>query len=171
MSELITAEYGKPDAPLYRRVVIDQERETITFFRCLLPNRFLSLGPLTEHTCSLDDVRGFCWSSVRGVDPVLEVVTSAGRARLPNSMAGFEPVRAVIEEAAARSADRLRWYEYPAAHFLLLMAVAPLGVAVGLGIWVSGVVPEWAFAAGLGAAMFGLLVPAVLTRLRGRALW
>jgi hypothetical protein len=164
MSGPIVAEYGRPGDFLWRRVSIDPGRGTITFERCHQPARFLSFGAEPEFTCSLDDVRGVCWNRARGVGRVLEVVTRAGRARLPESAAGFNEVRSAVE--ARRPTGRLRWYEYPAAQFALAVPVIVAAAGLGLALW--GSVPPWAYAVALFGAMALLPVIPLVARWRGR---
>lgn len=167
----VSAEYGKPGEANYRKVIIDSQAGTITFFRCHQPSRFLAPGPEAEYSCKLDEIRGTCatWVRPRNVGAVLEVVTPTGRARLPHTMSGFGAVRQVIEQAVTRSGHRLPWHEHAAAREALVYVCGGMGAAVA--IWVLVVLPGW-----VGALVVGLIasVPLSICALfwwRGRTLW
>lgn len=167
----ITAEYGKPGEASYRKVVVDPQVGTITFFRCHQPSRFLAPGPDPEYACSLDEIRGMCatWVRPRAVGAVLEVVTQAGRARLPHAMSGFVAVRQVIEQAVARSGHRLAWYEYAAAREALVYVCGAAGTAVA--IWALVAAPGWVGALVVGAIASVPLSVCALFWWRGRTMW
>src|SRR5262249_2535726 len=79
-------------------------------------------GGVAESTCWLWELGGVCWSGWRGIGPTLDVVTPAGRARLPQVAANFEAVRAALV-GGLKPGAALPWYEYPAAQALLLLLV------------------------------------------------
>lgn len=167
----ITAEYGKPGEANYRKVIVDPQAGTITFFRCHQPSRFLSPSPDPEYSCGLDEIRGTCatWVRPRPVGAVLEVVTPAGRARLPHAMPGFVAVRQVIEQAVARSGRRLAWYEYAAARESLVYACGGTGTAVA--IWALVAAPGWVGALVVAAIASVPLGVCALFWWRGRTMW
>lgn len=167
----ITAEYGKPGEANYRKLIVNQQAGTATFFRYHQPSRFLAPGPDSEYSCRLDEVRGTCatWVRPRSVGPVLEVVTPTGRARLPHSMPGFAAVRQVIEQAVTRSGHRLPWYEYAAARETLVYVCGGTGAAVA--IWLLVAAPGWVGALVVGAIVSVPLIICVLFWWRGRTLW
>ena len=154
---VITAEYGNPGEATYRRVIVNLSAGTVTFFRCHTPSRFMATGPDAECSCRLDEVRGICsaWVRPRDVGPVLEVVTSTGRARLPHSMSGFKTVCEVIEQSVAKSGSRLRWYEAAAAQEVLVLTC---GAALAAGvIWALPEMSRGAIAATVGTMVLVLL--------------
>ncbi|MGV3605844.1 MAG: hypothetical protein ACO1RA_05510 [Planctomycetaceae bacterium] len=167
----ITAEYGKPGEANYRKVIVDLQAGTITFFRCHQPSRFLAPGPDPEYGCSLDEIRGTCatWVRPRPVGAVLEVVTPDGRVRLPHAMSGFVAVRQVIEQAVARSGHRLAWYEYAAAREALVYVCGAAGAAVA--IWALVATPGWVGALVVAAIASVPLGVCALFWWRGRAMW
>ena len=154
---VITAEYGNPGEATYRRVIVNLSAGTVTFFRCHTPSRFMATGPDAECSCRLDEVRGICstWVRPRDVGPVLEVVTSTGRARLPHSMSGFKTVCEVIEQSVAKSGSRLRWYEAAAAQEVLVLTC---GAALAAGvIWALPEMSRGAIAVTVGTMVLVLL--------------
>jgi hypothetical protein len=134
---VITAEYGAVGSSYWRRVAIDPDAATISFDNCHFPNRFFSWGTDPGYTCRISELRGVCWnmggSGARWrKEPVLEVVTPAGRAVLPKAAAGFDAVYAALIESIPADV-RLRWYEYPAAQACLaFLLIFPVGVAMTL---------------------------------------
>ena len=170
-AEVITAEYGKPGEVNYRKVIVDPQAGTITFFRCHQPSRFLASGPDLEFSCGLDEIRGTCatWVRPRPVGAVLEVATPAGRARLPHAMSGFVAVRQVIEQAVTRSGHRLAWYEYAAAREAMVYACGGTGAAVA--IWALVAAPGWVGALVVAAIASLPLGVCALFWWRGRAMW
>jgi hypothetical protein len=169
--EVVTAEYGKPGEANYRRVSVNLSAGTITFFRCHTPSRFMATGPDNECSCLLEQIRGIgsTWVHPRGVGPVLEVVTPTGRARLPHSMRGFLAVREVIEQAVAKSGNRLRWYEAAAAQeVFVLVCGATLAAVV---IWSLPEMPRWAIAATVLTMVLVLLAACCLYPPSKRTWW
>jgi hypothetical protein len=146
VSAALVAEYGKPGEMFWRRVTIDPDARTAAFERCHIPSGWLSLWPEPEFRCTSADIRGTFWSGVRNVGPVLVIVTRRGRARLPQSAAGFEEVRSAVEAWAGSGGARLSWYEHTAARFVLSLVAVVVAVFVGLAVIVSGVLPPWAYA-------------------------
>lgn len=130
---MITAEYDAAGSLHWRRVVIDPDA-AVTFDNCHFPKRFFSWGMDPAYTCRISELRGVCWnmgdSGTRWrKEPVLEVVTPAGRAILPKAAVGFEAVHAALIAGIPEEA-RLRWYQYPAAQTLVaLLLIFPVGMA------------------------------------------
>jgi hypothetical protein len=154
---VITAEYGNPGEASYRRVIVNLSAGTITFFRCHTPSRFMATGPDAECSFRLDEIRGICstWVHPRDVGPVLDVVTSTGRARLPQSMSGFKAVHEAIEQTVAKSGSRLRWYEAAAAQEVFVLTS---GAALAAGvIWALPEMSRGAIAATAGTMVLVLL--------------
>ncbi|MFO0820934.1 MAG: hypothetical protein U1A77_23510 [Pirellulales bacterium] len=167
----ITAEYGKPGEPHYRRVVVDQKGGRITFYRCHQSSRLLALGPDPEFTCGLDEIRGICatWVGRRNMGAMLDVVTPTGRARLPHAMHGFAAIRQVLEQAVARSGNKLNWYEYATAQEALVMACGIAGAAVA--IWALLALPGWATAVFVGVLLFLIIAARIVFWRSKRTLW
>jgi hypothetical protein len=168
---MLAAEYGAAGEFLWRRVIVDPAAGTVTFHRCHQPGRFLSWGVEAEYTCRLSELRGVCWSGWRGIGPTLEVVTPAGRARLPQVAANFEAVRAAVV-GGLKPGAALPWYEYPAAQALLLLLIVVPGVVLGLGlvIWLlqQPLVPSWVVpVVVLGPVLLIFLIP-IVSWWRGR---
>ena len=170
---MIVAEYGAEGDRDWRRVTVDPDAGTVTFHHCHQPRRFLSAGADPEFTCRLTDLCGVCSNSVRGVGRELEVVTAAGRARLPESAPGFEAVRAALVGGLAPKAG-LRWHQYPSAGLLWMPVI--LAAAIGMAILFFTAVAElgvsdrvvlWSVL-GLMAAV---AIAAVLLTWRGRSQW
>ena len=178
---MIVAEYGAEGDRDWRRVTVDPDAGTVTFHHCHQPRRFLSAGADPEFTCRLTDLRGVCsnvvwrvdWRVDRRVGRVLEVVTAAGRARLPESAPGFEAVRAALVGGLAPEAG-LRWHQYPATGLLWMPVI--LAAAIGMAILFFTAVAElgvsdrvvlWSVL-GLMAAV---AIAAVLLTWRGRSQW
>lgn len=132
---MIVAEYGAAGSSYWRRVAIDPDAATVTFDNCHFPSRFFAWGVDPKYTCRLSELRGVCWN-MEGCghlwrrEPVLEVVTPAGRAILPKASAGFDAVHAALI-AGIPEGGRLRWYQYPAAQSLMaLLLVLPVGLVI-----------------------------------------
>jgi hypothetical protein len=136
------AVYGAEGEFLWRQVIVDPEAGTVTFRRCHQPRRFLSWGVDAEYTCRLSELRGVCWSAWRNIGSVLEVVTPAGRARLPQAASNFESVRAALMDGL-KPGTALAWYEYPAAKALLALLVIIPGVFLGLVLCVWSLEQSW----------------------------
>jgi hypothetical protein len=136
-----------------------------------VPNGWLSLWPEPGFRCSSADVRGTCWSGVRDVGPVLVIVTRRGRARLPQSAAGFEEVRPVVEGWAVSGGARLAWYEHTAARLVLSLVAVVVAVFVGLAVFVSGVLPTWAFAGMVFSPVALILAVLIYSAVRHKPLW
>ena len=167
----ITADYGKPGEPHYRRVFVDQKGGRITFYRCHQSSRLRALGPDPEVTCRLDEIRGICatWVGRRDMGAMLDVVTPTGRARLPHAMHEFAAIRQVLEQAVARSGNKLNWYEYAAAQEALVIACGIAGAAVSL--WALLTMPGWAGVVFVGVLVFLIIATRVLFWRSGRTLW
>ena len=169
---MITAEYGAVGSSYWRRVALDPDAATVTFDNCHFPNRFFSWGTDPEYTCRISELRGVCWN-MGGCgtrwrkEPVLEVVTPAGRAVLPKASAGFDAVYAAL--LAGMSADvRLRWYEYPAAQALVaFLLIFPVGIA--MTIFCAVLLERQLTSTALLAGVFIVLMPFVF--LRAVSLW
>jgi hypothetical protein len=164
---VITAEYGVAGSSYWRRVAVDPDTATVTFDNCHFPRRFLSWGMDPEYTCRISELRGVCWN-MEGCgnrwrrDPVLEVVTPAGRAILPKASAGFDAVYATLI-AGIPEEVRLRWYEYPAAQSLVaLLLIFPAGIA--MTILCAVLLERRLIAAALLAGVFIVFVPFVFLR-------
>lgn len=132
---MIAADYGAVGSAHSRRVTVDPDLGTVTFDNCHFPNRFFSWGMDPEYTCRISEIRGVCWN-MGGCgtrwrkEPVLEVVTPAGRAVLPKASVGFDAVHTALIEGIPADV-RLRWYEYPAAQSLMAFAlIFPVGMVM-----------------------------------------
>ena len=164
---MITAEYGTAGTSNWRRVAIDTDAGTVTFDDCHFPNRFFSWGTDAEYTCQIADVQGVCWNTEGCGDhwrkePVLEVVTPAGRARLPKTSAGFDAVYAALI-AGMPEGTRLRWYQYPAAQSLMtVLTIFPVGIA--MTILCAILLERQLISLALLAAMFIVLLPFAFLR-------
>jgi|GEM_PF-2086596 len=169
--EVVTAEYGNPGEATYRRVIVNLSAGTITFLRCHTPSRFMATGPDAECSCRLDEIRGIgsTWIRPRDVGPVIEVVTPTGRARLPHAMTGFNAVREVIEDAVAKSGNRIRWHETAAAHEVFVLTCGAT-LAAGV-IWALPELPRWAVAATVWMMVLVLLVACGLYWRSKRTFW
>lgn len=170
MDEII-AEYGAPGEASYRRVIVDRQAGKITFFRCHHRNRIWAIGPDAEYSCRLDQIRGLCatWVRPRHVGPVLEVVTPNGRARLPQTMRGFVPVRHILQEAVVRYGRRLPWYELSIIRELLVLVCGAAGGAALIGVLLAA--PYWVSVLAIVATASVPLVVCALFWLSGRSLW
>jgi hypothetical protein len=170
---MLVAEYGAEGEFLWRRVLVDPEAGTVTFHRCHQPGRFLSWGVDVEYTCRLSELRGVCWSGMGRIGPTLDVVTPAGRARLPQVASNFETVRAALV-GGLRPGAALPWYEYPVAQTLLALLVVVPGVVLGIGlaIWVfeQGLVPTWLVPVCVLAPVLLVFTLPILSWWRGRPL-
>ena len=131
VQELVAEFAALGDFPMLTRAVgVEPATRVVTFYRCHFPQRFFSWGPDQEFRCRVDQVRGVCWTQIRGLGRTLEIVTPSGRAWLPERADGFEPVRAALVAGLSPDA-RLRWYEHPASRFAMLLAVILPGGVVG----------------------------------------
>ncbi len=168
---VISAEYGHPGEATYRRVIIDLSAGTMTFFRCHTPNQFMATGPDTECSCRFDEIRGICssWVRPRDVGPVLEVVTSTGRARLPHSMSGFKAVHEVLEQAVTKSGRRLSWYESAATEQVFVL-ICGATLAAGV-IWALPEMSRGALAATVGTMALVVLAACGLYWRSKRTWW
>lgn len=170
---MITAEYGAAGSSYWRRVAIDPDATAVTFDNCHFPRRFLSWGADREYTCRISELRGLCWN-MEGCggkrwrkEPVLEVVTPAGRAVLPKAAEGFDAVYAALV-AGIPEGGRLRWYEYPAAQSLLaLLLIFPVGI--GMTILCAVFLERRLISTALLAGVFGVLLPFLF--LRAVSIW
>lgn len=169
---MITAEYGVAGSPYWRRVAIDPDAATVTFDNCHFPLRFFSWGTDSEYTCRISELRGVCWnmggSGTRWrKEPVLEVVTPAGRAILPKASAGFDAVYAALIAGIPEDV-RLRWYQYPAAQSLVaLLLIFPIGIATT--ILCAVLLERQLISTALLAGVFSVLMPFVF--LRALSMW
>jgi hypothetical protein len=154
----------------WRRITIDPDAGTATFEQCHIPNRFLSLWPEREFTCSSADIRGTYWSGVRDVGPLLVIVTRHGQARIPQSATGFEAIRAAIEDWAGSGAG-LSWYEYPIPRFFLSLTAVVIAVCLGLAVIVSGALPTWAYPVLVLGPVAFLIFVLILSAWRAKPLW
>lgn len=164
---MITAEFDAAGSPNWRRVAMDPDTGTVTFYNSHFSKRFISWGTDPEYTCQLSELRGVCWnmggSGTRWrKEPVLEVVTPAGRAMLPKASAGFDAVYAAL--IAGIPADvRLSWYQYPAAQSLLaLLLIFPVGI--GMTILCAVLLERQLISTTVLAVVFIALLPFVFLR-------
>lgn len=160
----ITAAYGTKGEMLWRKVIVDPDEGRVTFRRCHAPNRFLAWGVEDEYTCSLSELLGVCWSGAKGLGLSLEIVTPAGRARLPRTARGFDAVHAAILGGLSPTA-RLRWYQYPSGQFLIVLPMIFAGAWFGLALLAGA--PDRAAAIGF-VLVSPLLVIPIATWFRGR---
>ena len=168
---MITAEFGTEGRPYWRKVVVAPEAGTVTFQRCHHPSRFVSWGPDPEYTCRLADLRGVYWNrrycgTRWRTDRVLEVVTPAGRAVLPQGAAGFEAVHAALMEGLGAEA-RLRWSQTPGGQTALMLLVV-FGSGIALTILCAMLLERRLIPAGLVAGALVVLMPLVLLHLYSR---
>lgn len=131
---MITAEYCPAGSAWRRWVVIDPEAATVSFGNCHFPKRFFAWGTDAEYTCRIAELRGVCWNmggtgSRWRKEPILEVVTPAGRAMLPKASAGFDAVYAALV-AGIPEGVRLHWYQNPAAQALVGLLILPVGISI-----------------------------------------
>jgi len=143
---MLVADYGKEGAADWRRVVYDPDAGTVTFYNCYQSKRFfLVWGADPEFTCRVSELRAAYWNYVPS-RPILSVlvttwtasittacpksyygkwellfVTPAGTARLPQEAVGIDGVRSALIGGLVPE-SRHRWYEHPAAKFVLLNA-------------------------------------------------
>lgn len=100
-------------------------------------------------------------------EPVLEVVTPAGRAILPKASAGFDAVYAALIAGIPEDV-RLRWYQYPAAQSLVaLLLIFPIGIATT--ILCAVLLERQLISTALLAGVFIVLMPFVF--LRALSMW
>lgn len=164
---MIAAEFGAAGSPSCRRVAIDPDAATVTFDNCHFPNRFFSWGMDPEYTCRISDLRGVCWN-MEGCgrlwrrEPVLEVVTPAGRAILPKASAGFDAVYAALI-AGIPEGVRLRWYQYPAIHSLVALLLI-FAVGIAMTILCAVLLERQLISTALLAGVFIVLMPLVFLR-------
>jgi hypothetical protein len=125
---MITAEYASHGQSLWRRVEVDPAAGQVVFYRCHYPQKFFAWGPDQEYRCPLADLRGAYRNQRLSLGSVLEVVTPAGWAILPESAAGFTELRTALLTGLGPEA-KLRWWEYPAVQSLLgLLILFPAGL-------------------------------------------
>jgi len=169
---VITAEYGAAGSSYWRRVVVNPDAASVAFHNCHFRNRFFSWGTDLEYTCRISDLRGVCWnmggSGVRWrKEPVLEVVTPAGRAILPKTSAGFDAVYEALITGIPEEV-RLRWYQYPGAQSLVgLLFIFPVGIA--MTILCAVLLERQLVSTALLAGVFIILMPFVF--LRAMSMW
>jgi hypothetical protein len=143
---MLVADYGKEGAADWQRVVYDPDAGTVTFYNCYQSKRFfLVWGADPEFTCRVSELRAAYWNYVpsRFILSVLVTtwtasittacpksyfgkwelffVTPAGTARLPQEAVGIDGVRSALIGGLVPE-SRHRWYEHPAAKFVLLNA-------------------------------------------------
>lgn len=164
---MITAEYGEAGSSYWRRVAIDPDAATVTFDNCHFPRRFFSWGMDPDYTCRISELRGVCWNT-EGCgnrwrrEPVLEVVTPAGRAVLPKASTGFDAVYSALIAGIPKEA-RLRWYEYPGAQSLVaLLLIFPAGIV--LTVLCAALLELQLISTALLAGGFIILIPFVFLR-------
>lgn len=164
---MIAAEFGAAGSPSWRRVAIYPDAATVTFDNCHFPNRFFSWGMDPKYTCRISDLRGVCWN-MEGCgrlwrrEPVLEVVTPAGRAILPKASAGFDAVYAALI-AGIPEGVRLRWYQYPAIHSLVALLLI-FAVGIAMTILCAVLLERQLISTALLAGVFIVLMPLVFLR-------